>query len=91
MACWPTASQRLITIGLEVTKTCRICVGGVASMAGADLRASAGGGPASGVTTGMYYPAYSAMLPNVVEAAHLQAANGLKVSCGRCSTRPRAR
>ena len=44
----------------------------------------------SGVTTGSTTPAYSAMLPNVVEAAHLQAANGLKVSCGRCSTRPRA-
>lgn len=72
-------SQRLITIGLEVTKLVAFASVGVASMAGVltfgHLLAAA---LLSGVTTGMYYPAYSAMLPNVVEAAHLQAANGVE-------------
>lgn len=72
-------SQRLITIGLEVTKLVAFASVGVAAMAGVltfgHLLVAA---LLSGVTTGMYYPAYSALLPNVVEAAHLQAANGVE-------------
>ncbi|GAB06258.1 MFS transporter [Gordonia amarae] len=72
-------SQRLITIGLEATKLVAFASVGVAAMAGVltfgHLLFAA---LLSGITTGMYYPAYSALLPNVVEAAHLQAANGVE-------------
>lgn len=72
-------SQRLITIGLEATKLVAFASVGVAAMAGVltfgHLLFAA---LLSGITTGMYYPAYSALLPIVAEAAHLQAANGVE-------------
>ncbi|MBD0023958.1 MFS transporter [Gordonia pseudamarae] len=72
-------SQRFITIALELVKLVAFASIGVASMAGVltywHLLVVA---LLCGITTGMYYPAYSAMLPNVVEAAHLQAANGVE-------------
>lgn len=72
-------SQQTIMIGLEVTKLLTFGSVGVASLAGGltywHLAAAALLG---GVTTGMYYPAYSALLPRIVEAAQLQAANGIE-------------
>ncbi|MFW0794300.1 MFS transporter [Gordonia sp. CPCC 205515] len=72
-------SQRHIMISLELTKLAAFAAVGAASMLGALgqtglVLASICGG----ITIGMYYPAYSALLPKVVEAAQLQAANGVE-------------
>ncbi|MFZ2510496.1 MAG: MFS transporter [Gordonia sp. (in: high G+C Gram-positive bacteria)] len=72
-------SQRAIIVGLETVKLIAFSTVGVASAFGAltyaHLMAAALLG---GVTTGMYYPAYSALLPRVVSAAQLLAANGIE-------------
>lgn len=72
-------SQRHIMITLELTKVAAFGLVGSASMLGilghAGLVAAALLG---GITIGMYYPAYSALLPTIVEATALQAANGIE-------------
>ncbi|MFT3661850.1 MAG: MFS transporter [Gordonia sp. (in: high G+C Gram-positive bacteria)] len=72
-------SQRKIIVGLETVKLVAFGSVGFASVLGAltvpHLVAAALLG---GVTTGMYYPAYSALLPRIVGAAELQAANGVE-------------
>ncbi|WAC53651.1 MFS transporter [Gordonia sp. SL306] len=72
-------SQRLIMIALETVKLLAFAVVGVAAMLGVlnqpFLITAAFVG---GVTMGMYYPAYSALLPSIVEAEQLQAANGIE-------------
>ncbi|MYR07223.1 MFS transporter [Gordonia sp. SID5947] len=72
-------SQRLIMIALEMVKLLAFAVVGVAAMLGVlnqpCLVAAAFVG---GVTMGMYYPAYSALLPSIVEPRQLQAANGIE-------------
>ncbi|MFT4089072.1 MAG: MFS transporter, partial [Gordonia sp. (in: high G+C Gram-positive bacteria)] len=71
--------QRAIMIGLELTKLIAFGSVGIASTAGVltywhlAIAALLGG-----ITTGMYYPAYSALLPRVIDAAQLQAANGIE-------------
>ncbi|ROZ99032.1 MFS transporter [Gordonia sp. OPL2] len=72
-------SQRLIMIGLELVKLAAFAIVGVAGMTGVlSLPVLIGASLLGGVTMGMYYPAYSALLPSVVEAAQLQAANGIE-------------
>jgi hypothetical protein len=72
-------SQRLIMIGLELVKLAAFAIVGVAGMAGVlSLPVLVGASLLGGITMGMYYPAYSALLPSVVEAAQLQAANGIE-------------
>ncbi|UVF76242.1 MFS transporter [Gordonia mangrovi] len=72
-------SQRRIMIGLEIAKMIAFAVVGVAALAGVlDYPLLVAAALVGGVTTGMYYPAYSALLPSVVEAAQLQAANGIE-------------
>ncbi|GAC67063.1 MFS transporter [Gordonia soli] len=72
-------SQRLIMIALEVVKLLAFVIVGITALAGSltfwhlILAAVAGG-----ITTGMYYPAYSAILPSIVHATQLQAANGIE-------------
>lgn len=72
-------SQRRIMIALEIVKLLAFGVVGVAAMLGVlnqpflIVAAFVGG-----VTMGMYYPAYSALLPSIVEAEQLQAANGIE-------------
>lgn len=72
-------SQRAIIVGLETVKLIAFGTVGAASAFGvltyAHLVVAALLG---GVTTGMYYPAYSALLPRVVSAAQLLAANGIE-------------
>ncbi|MFW0788198.1 MFS transporter [Gordonia sp. CPCC 205333] len=72
-------SQRLIIIGLEVTKAAAVGTAGIAALTGhltfTHLIVVAA---VSGVTTGIYYPAYSALLPRVIEARDIQAANGIE-------------
>ncbi|MDL9946381.1 MFS transporter [Gordonia sp. ABSL11-1] len=72
-------SQRLIMIGLELVKLAAFAIVGVAGMTGVlSLPVLVGASLLGGITMGMYYPAYSALLPGVVEAAQLQAANGIE-------------
>lgn len=72
-------SQRHIMVGLEVTKMLAFGAVGVASVAGVlDLWMVVAASLLAGVTMGMYYPAYSALLPGVVSASELQAANGIE-------------
>ena len=72
-------SQRLIMIGLETAKLVVFAVVGIASVTGTlALLHLVCAALIIGVTTGMYYPAYSAMLPSIVAAAQLQAANGIE-------------
>lgn len=72
-------SQRLIMIGLELVKLAAFAIVGVAGMTGVlSLPVLVGASLLGGITMGMYYPAYSALLPSVVEAAQLQAANGIE-------------
>ncbi|NED63752.1 MFS transporter, partial [Streptomyces sp. SID10244] len=71
--------QRRIMIALEIVKLLAFIVVGVAALLGALnqpflIVASFVGG----VTMGMYYPAYSALLPSIVEVEQLQAANGIE-------------
>lgn len=72
-------SQRSIIVSLEVVKMLVFGAVGVLSMLGlltlpmVVLAALLGG-----ITTGMYYPAYSALLPRIVSASELQAANGIE-------------
>lgn len=72
-------SQRLIMIGLEIAKLIAFALIGVAAMTGCvGQPLLIGAALVGGVTTGMYYPAYSALLPSVVSTAQLQAANGIE-------------
>lgn len=72
-------SQRSIIVGLETTKLLVFGTVGAASVAGVlTFPHLILGALLGGVTTGMYYPAYSALLPRVVSAAQLQAANGVE-------------
>lgn len=72
-------SQRTILIALELTKL--VAVGGVGLLAATGVLhlgvlmivALVGG-----VTTGVYYPTYSALLPTIVPPAQLMAANGIE-------------
>lgn len=72
-------NQRKIIVALETIKLLAFGTVGLASWLGAltfgHLLVAALLG---GITTGMYYPAYSALLPRVVAAAELQAANGVE-------------
>lgn len=71
--------QRAIVVGLESVKLLAFGSAGLAAWLGvltfAHLVIAALLG---GITTGVYYPAYSALLPRVVAAAQLQAANGIE-------------
>ncbi|MBD0860589.1 MFS transporter [Gordonia sp. zg691] len=72
-------SQRHIMIGLEVAKMVAFGAIGLASLAGAlELWHVVVASLLGGITTGMYYPAYSALLPGVVAPSELQAANGIE-------------
>ncbi|AZG46410.1 MFS transporter [Gordonia insulae] len=72
-------SQRLIMIGLEMVKLLAFAIVGVAGMLGVlSMPVLVAASLIGGITMGMYYPAYSALLPSVVEAAQLQAANGIE-------------
>lgn len=72
-------SQRLIIIALEIVKVIAVGLAGIAGLTGTLTFAHLVGVAAiSGITTGIYYPAYSALLPNVVAAQELQAANGVE-------------
>ncbi|ASR05275.1 MFS transporter [Gordonia rubripertincta] len=72
-------SQRHIMIGLEVTKMAAFGAVIAASVFGVlDLWMVVMASLLAGVTMGMYYPAYSALLPGVVSASELQAANGIE-------------
>ncbi|MAU81337.1 MFS transporter [Gordonia sp. Z-3] len=72
-------SQRRIMIGLELVKLAAFGIVGVAGLLGVlSLPVLIGASLLGGITMGMYYPAYSALLPSVVEAAQLQAANGIE-------------
>lgn len=72
-------SQRSIIIGLEIVKMAVFAIvafcaiGGVLTMPIVAAAAVFGG-----ITTGMYYQAYSALLPGIVAADELQAANGIE-------------
>ncbi|AVM02254.1 MFS transporter [Gordonia iterans] len=72
-------SQRKIIVALETVKLVAFGTVGAASLFGVltvpHLVVAALLG---GITTGMYYPAYSALLPRIVGAAELQAANGVE-------------
>lgn len=72
-------SQRKIIVGLETVKLIAFGSVGIASLLGVlSYPHLVGAALLGGITTGMYYPAYSALLPRVVEAAQLQAANGVE-------------
>ncbi|GAA3956530.1 MFS transporter [Gordonia caeni] len=72
-------SQRKIIVGLETVKLIAFASVGIASLLGVlSYPHLVGAALLGGITTGMYYPAYSALLPRVVEAAQLQAANGVE-------------
>ncbi|GAB92510.1 MFS transporter [Gordonia rhizosphera] len=72
-------SQRLIMIGLELVKLTAFAVVGVAGILGVlSLPVLIGAALLGGITMGMYYPAYSALLPSIVEESQLQAANGIE-------------
>lgn len=71
--------QRKIVVGLETVKLIAFGSVGVASLFGVLTFAQLGiAALFGGITTGMYYPAYSALLPRVVDAAQLLAANGVE-------------
>ena len=71
--------QRAILIGLELTKVLVFASVGLASIAGMLTAVHlAGAALVGGVITGMYYPAYSALLPRILPASRLQAANGIE-------------
>lgn len=72
-------SQRVIMIGLEAVKLIAFGLVGLASVLGAlSLWHVVAAAVLGGVTTGMYYPAYSALLPSIVAPSELQAANGIE-------------
>ncbi|MCH5641064.1 MFS transporter [Gordonia sp. ABSL49_1] len=72
-------SQRVIMIGLETVKMIVFGLIGLASILGVlSLWHVVAAAILGGVTIGMYYPAYSALLPSIVEPSELQAANGIE-------------
>ncbi len=72
-------SQRRIVIALEAAKAVVFAAVAVASLSGAlQLWQVVAAAVLTGVTTGMYYPAYSAMLPAILPESDLQAANGIE-------------
>ncbi|GAA1481990.1 tetracycline efflux MFS transporter Tet(V) [Gordonia sinesedis] len=72
-------SQRSIIIGLETVKMITFGLVGIASLAGVlTLPMVVVAALFGGVTIGMYYPAYSALLPRLIAASELQAANGIE-------------
>ncbi|WP_372493274.1 MFS transporter [Gordonia alkaliphila] len=73
------ASQRSIIIGLETVKLLAFASVGIAALLHLlTLPHLVVAALLVGITTGMYYPAYSALLPRVVDAAQLLAANGVE-------------
>lgn len=71
--------QRSIIVGLEIVKVIVfMTVAGAALLGVASLPLIVVAAVLGGVTTGMYYPAYSALLPAIVPPAQLQAANGIE-------------
>ncbi|MFT4199747.1 MFS transporter [Gordonia sp. (in: high G+C Gram-positive bacteria)] len=72
-------SQRRIVIMLEAAKAVVFGVVATASLTGAlHMWHVIAAAVLAGVTTGMYYPAYSAMLPSILPSDELQAANGIE-------------
>ncbi|EON32211.1 putative transporter, MFS superfamily protein [Gordonia terrae C-6] len=72
-------SQRHIMIGLEAAKMVAFGAIGLASITGVlQLWHVVLASLLGGITTGMYYPAYSALLPGIVAPSELQAANGIE-------------
>jgi MFS family permease len=72
-------SQRRIVIALEAAKAVVFTAVTVASLSGTlQLWQVVAAAVLTGVTTGMYYPAYSAMLPAILPESDLQAANGIE-------------
>ncbi|WP_238420544.1 MFS transporter [Gordonia sp. 'Campus'] len=72
-------SQRQIMIGLEIAKMVAFGAIGLASVTGVlQLWHVVLASLLGGITTGMYYPAYSALLPAIVAPSELQAANGIE-------------
>ncbi|MCX6469736.1 MAG: MFS transporter [Corynebacteriales bacterium] len=72
-------SQRTILIALEVVKL--VAIGGVGLLGvtgNLGVGALAVVGLIGGITTGIYYPAYSALVPRVVPPAELLAVNGFE-------------
>ncbi|MGY1785407.1 MFS transporter [Geodermatophilus sp. SYSU D00698] len=71
--------QRRILLGVALLQTAAVGLVAVLSLAGAlALGPLAAAALAQGVATGLYYPAYSALVPSVVPAGDLLAANGLE-------------
>ena len=71
--------QRSIIVGLETAKLVIFGAVGFASLAGAlTFPMLVVAAFFAGITTGMYYPAYSALLPRIVHANQLLAANGIE-------------
>lgn len=72
-------SQRFIMIGLEVAKLAAFLTIGITAFTGVlTIPLLVCAALVGGVTTGMYYPAYSALLPSIVPPTQLQAANGIE-------------
>lgn len=72
-------SQRSIIIGLEIVKTLAFAAVAICALTGVvTLPIVVVAAIFGGITTGMYYPAYSALLPSIVEPSELQAANGIE-------------
>ncbi len=71
--------QRQILLGVALLQTAAVGLVAVLSLTGAlSLGVLAGASLAGGVATGLYYPAYSALVPGVVPPSDLLAANGLE-------------
>ncbi|MGV9670738.1 MULTISPECIES: MFS transporter [unclassified Gordonia (in: high G+C Gram-positive bacteria)] len=72
-------SQRSIIVGLEIVKMIAFGMVAICALTGVlTLPIVVIAAILGGITTGMYYPAYSALLPAIVEPAQLQAANGIE-------------
>ncbi|MGY1609848.1 MFS transporter [Geodermatophilus sp. SYSU D00700] len=71
--------QRRILLGVALLQTVAVGLVAVLSLTGTlALGPLAAASLAGGVATGLYYPAYSALVPGVVPPADLLAANGLE-------------
>jgi MFS family permease len=71
--------QRRILLGVALLQTAAVGLVAVLSLAGAlALGPLAAAALAQGIAMGLYYPAYSALVPGLVPAGDLLAANGLE-------------
>ncbi|SDC20048.1 Predicted arabinose efflux permease, MFS family [Geodermatophilus telluris] len=71
--------QRRILLGVALLQTVAVGTVALLSLAGAlALGPLAAAALAGGIATGLYYPAYSALVPGVVPPGELLAANGLE-------------